>query len=568
MKNAKYLWIVLCGATLMASCRGDKPAPAPPAISFENGGPVFRARQGATLVITPTVANGDGATYVWSSGGEVIGREPSLAFRSDEEGSVYVSLRVSNAGGADEAEIRIDVLALLAPQITMAVPEGGFTVVEGGELLFSPEVIGDAMFLWTVDGVQVAVGREFTFSPATAGLYHVVFTATGDDGVSRLEFDVRVCTPDEMAFEWMFEQTTYNISLGRTVFIRPFRIRNAFDAVYSWRIDGGGVVREGTECSYAYTPSMQGQHTVTIAMNNSYGQLTKTFTVNVCPPEGTWRRPLSPSSSAEADHGYFFLPAPSQHINRGASVVPFADQAAVNAHIYNRPGSTEYGGSLGAWGGCLVAGFDHSVANSGGYDLEIEGNAFPGSSEPGIVWVMQDENGNGLPDDTWYELKGSAYGAPGYIRDYAVTYFRGADRSNIAWTDNHGNSGTIDYMHEHTPPTMYPRWIAGESYTLVGSRLPSRTREVTPGYWSNDDFEWGYVDNYSPVDMLRSDGNPNAAYVGNHLRISDAVTHDGQPAGLQYIDFVKVQTGLNVKAGWLGENSTEVAAIRDYNMIK
>ncbi|MFR7812460.1 MAG: hypothetical protein ACLU4N_26295 [Butyricimonas faecihominis] len=35
-----------------------------------------------------------------------------------------------------------------------------------------------------------------------------------------------------------------------------------------------------------------------------------------------------------------------------------------------------------------------------GYDLPLR-NAFDGSSEPGIVWVMQDVNGNGLPD-VWY----------------------------------------------------------------------------------------------------------------------------------------------------------------------
>jgi len=56
--------------------------------------------------------------------------------------------------------------------------------------------------------------------------------------------------------------------------------------------------------------------------------------------------------------------------------------------------------------------------------------------------------------------------------------------------------------------------------------------------------------------------------MGNHMRISDAVRHDGKPANLKYIDFVKIHTGVNVKAGWLGENSTEVFGVQDYNMIK
>ena len=35
-----------------------------------------------------------------------------------------------------------------------------------------------------------------------------------------------------------------------------------------------------------------------------------------------------------------------------------------------------------------------------------------GSSEPGIVLVSKDTNGNGLADDEWYELAGSEYNSP------------------------------------------------------------------------------------------------------------------------------------------------------------
>ena len=49
-------------------------------------------------------------------------------------------------------------------------------------------------------------------------------------------------------------------------------------------------------------------------------------------------------------------------------------------------------------------GFDHSVDNIAGYDLAIRGNAFDGSSEPGIVWVSRDENGNDLWQFKFREL--------------------------------------------------------------------------------------------------------------------------------------------------------------------
>ena len=74
--------------------------------------------------------------------------------------------------------------------------------------------------------------------------------------------------------------------------------------------------------------------------------------------------------------------------------------------------------SLGGFGGYVVVGFDQPVVNDPrnpyGVDFTISGNAFEAAakgywSEPGAVMVMRDDNGNGLPDDTWYELAGSNY---------------------------------------------------------------------------------------------------------------------------------------------------------------
>ena len=76
------------------------------------------------------------------------------------------------------------------------------------------------------------------------------------------------------------------------------------------------------------------------------------------------------------------------------------------AHVQSRF-DINYMISLGAWGGYVVAGFDHSVDNSGGgVDLAIRGNPYSYQSEPGVVWVAQDENGDGEPNDRWYELAG------------------------------------------------------------------------------------------------------------------------------------------------------------------
>ena len=67
--------------------------------------------------------------------------------------------------------------------------------------------------------------------------------------------------------------------------------------------------------------------------------------------------------------------------------------------------------SLGAFGGSVVFRFEEAVENHPdnpfGVDFTIFGNPMAQWSEPGVVLVMEDENGNGLADDTWYELAGS-----------------------------------------------------------------------------------------------------------------------------------------------------------------
>ena len=253
------------------------------------------------------------------------------------------------------------------------------------------------------------------------------------------------------------------------------------------------------------------------------------------------------------------MPAPGQFINEDCNAGTM-DEAT--AYAESRLSEGKYV-SLGGFGGYIVLGFDHSIENSGDYDFGITGNSYQGSSEPGIVWVMQDENGDGLPNDTWYELKGSEYGKAETLNDYEVTYYRpSSPQMPVQWEDNLGNTGTIDYISGvHTQDYYYPGWVKAGSYTLTGTRLAPNTEESSPNYWINHEYEWGYADNYSPVDRdgiagygVSSEGNAST----NRFRISDAVTFDGQPARLAYIDFIKICTGVNAKAGWIGEISTEV----------
>ena len=279
-------------------------------------------------------------------------------------------------------------------------------------------------------------------------------------------------------------------------------------------------------------------------------------------------RPKTQQSNANFNRVYEYTPAPGQFINElktgGFDGSQTTEESAV-AYAEQRLNANNWV-SLGGFGGYIVVGFDHSIDNTGYYDFAVVGNSFSGSSEPGIVWVMQDENDDGLPNDNWYELRGSEYDNDSTLHDYAVTYYRpSAPQMPVQWTDNKGGSGEIDYLKAfHTQDYYYPLWIEADSYTLCGTCLPARNYDKSGNgsYWVQQEYDWGYVDNFSPTD--RSEENSKA----NLFKISDAIDSQGNLVNLKYIDFVKVQTGVNTKSGWLGEISTEVVGFYDYNMNK
>lgn len=281
-------------------------------------------------------------------------------------------------------------------------------------------------------------------------------------------------------------------------------------------------------------------------------------------------RPATAVSAPRSNRVYEWTPAPGQFINEASMVDAIEGELTPQAAAQwaqERLAAGQYV-SLGGFGGYIVVGFDHSIVNSGGYDFAVAGNAFfygnttvGGSSEPGIVYVSADDNGNGLPDDTWYELAGSEAGKATTLRQYAVTYNRPAEAASaVTWTDNYGQSGTIDYVPIfHTQECYYPLWVEADSYTLSGTRLESHTSQDEDGIWHNYALDWGYADNMGQDNVaLASLGSQS-----NRFRIADAVDADGNSVALPFIDFVKVQTGVNAKAPSLGELSTEVFGFLD-----
>lgn len=586
----KVLEFLLLSVIVVAtsSCNIDEviTTSLPPKIILDSPSGVYTVKQGHEIIIAPTFESADDAEYRWTMNGEVLSTSPSLSFMQSEEGKYYIVVRVSTSAGVDEEEIRVDVMSLEIPTITIAGNESQ-TVAVGTTLTFvaaTRETTLETTITWSVNGQSVGSDSSYTFVAESVGDYTITATAKNEDGQSSDSIQVAVLHPEDIPFEWSFTRSDYHTVVGRKLLIEPTVVGSVEGISYAWHeADNKEII--GTDAYLIYKPTTEGTHTIkataTYEADGSLTTLERTFTVEVY-AEGAFYRAKNGASKAEWNKVYEYTPAPGQFINElktggfdGSETTP---EAAI-AYAEARMSETKDDGtlnpiwvSLGGFGGYIVVGFDHSIDNSGDYDLGIIGNSFKGSSEPGIVWVMQDENGDGEPNDTWYELAGSETGKAETIQNYAVTYYRPAGaQMPVQWIDNQGNSGEIDYLkHHHNQDYYYPLWIEEDSYTLTGTCLEARNNDSSGNgsYWVNAEYEWGYVDNFSPTDRLTDSDNANAEANANHFKISNAIDFECEPIHLPYIDFVKVQVGVNAKSGWLGELSTEVLGFYDYNMKK
>ena len=242
-----------------------------------------------------------------------------------------------------------------------------------------------------------------------------------------------------------------------------------------------------------------------------------------------------------ANQLFEYTPAPGQFIN-----VSPGNLASAKTVLGVKNGLV----TLGAFGGSIVLGFEEPVLNKEGDDLVIYSNAFANFAEPGVVWVMEDVNGNGKPDDTWYEIKGSEFGKEGYMRDYTVTYTKpDLETAEIPWKDNLGNTGTVKTNSSHEQ-SYFPLWLNSNEYTLTGTVLPATN--ISSG--KSMSFEKGYAD--------------NASAGSDKIDISDAMSKSGEAVNLNSIKFIKIQTGILADIGSFGELSTEIKGVENLSLSK
>lgn len=331
---------------------------------------------------------------------------------------------------------------------------------------------------------------------------------------------------------YFYRSTTRYTFAGRPVFLTPVIKGDS----YAWSVDG--VKADCTAPTFKFTPDAPGEYNVSVTIDDDVRGDVKVVCV-----DQTERQGYKPGTATML-YVYEYVPAPGQFINEN---MPEMSPTDAIRWAEGRMGKGEFV-SLGGFGGYIIVGFRHSIG-----DFKIKGNAFSNaggaSNEPGIVYVMQDINCNGLPDDEWYELRASETDTETTVQDYAVTYYRPeSPNSSVKWVDNFENEGEIAYMEAfHKQESYYPSWISDDSYTLRGTKVAVRTERNEAGQWFSYPLSSGYADNV---------GSNNETFY-----VSDAMLADQSPADLMYIDFIKIQTGATGQCGILGEISTEVVSI-------
>jgi hypothetical protein len=316
----------------------------------------------------------------------------------------------------------------------------------------------------------------------------------------------------------------YYAQPGETLIIAPVRYLVGYTtdhsdagATYAWTVSGDApwTTSKGGELLHV-TPAAAGTYTVTVSVTG-----TSYVTGS----------PVTKNTSAELVCYDAALPA-------GTFVSPLKNFGAGQMS----EGGTGYGWSLGCAGGYEVWTVDHQAS------YKIQGNAFGGWHEAGTVWMQEDRNGNGLPDETWHELRGGDEDDPAWkdriTRRYAVTYFKGSDHSTVNeygqlirevyWADSKGRTGMV--------PGGFPSaWgVAGNWVTYTGTLLRDDGNIATGNY-----------DNLAPMPGY-------ADAIGDTFYTSAAMDLAGTPVTLSAVKFIKVQTAVFRYGGLFGDVSTEI----------
>ena len=456
----------------------------------------------------------------------------------------------------DDAEV------VLVPVISGI--ENTYTIVQGAKLELSPTIENgaNATFMWQLNGEEVAKTQNYVFEQSDAGDYKLILKVKNEGGEDNMEVSIVVGAKD-MTIEGV---TNTLISLELPDYMKDngeikWEVLETPSELYRFS-------QMNAEEAPLFIAAEEGNYLLEVSSGEMKGVITVVITKSKEAP--------SPYIANVFD----YLPAPGQFVNK----MPKYDEGDTHEKMVAKVAKAIVGENnspitLGGWGGYVTFGFDHTIVNvEGKQDFRIEGNGFTNSSEPGIIMVSYDANGNGEPDDEWYEIVGSgnftAENEEWYqsaletgndvniYRDFEMTYYKPEIEENaplkeyIRWTNNKEKEGYKEKNSFHRQ-SYYPLWIDADKITFSGIRLAQSGVDASGqgSFFTLKSYKYGYVDNHSNTDDKST------------INIDWAIDKDGNKVNLPGIDFVKVYTGVDQENGWIGENSTEVGRGSDLHLL-
>lgn len=337
------------------------------------------------------------------------------------------------------------------------------------------------------------------------------------------------------------DKTELELNLGESLTISPKL--NTDDVEYQWVVNEEVLSREA---NYTFKAEEIGDYNIKFSATNGSGSVNCNYQLAVIK-----FRTATKESSAYLTTVFEYKPAPSDL----TTIDRYMD---FNSIIGNNNNSLD----LGAWGGYVIAGFDHTISNREGKEIVVFSDIFDGASEPAIVVVSFDSNGNNKPDDKWFELAGSEYYAEKTIHNYEITYTNPHGKKDIPWEDNQGETGSLIMFSESE---YYPNFIPEqESVVFKGTKLetkasPTYNHPIYGFFPWKPAREWGYASNYSEEYLI---------FNGNTFDIDWAVDNEGKKVTLPGVDFIKIYTAENANVGWKAITAASIKSVADLSLIE
>ena len=123
------LFLLFSACMLFTSCNKDEviteEVGGQPIIELDSETGIYTVKVDHELTIAPTYQNVEDALFAWTIDGTLVSSGPSLQRTWNECGDFYVKLRVDNAEGYAEEELKVEVKELTPPVISLALPSQG-----------------------------------------------------------------------------------------------------------------------------------------------------------------------------------------------------------------------------------------------------------------------------------------------------------------------------------------------------------------------------------------------------------------------------------------------------------